>query len=98
MIGRAVRKSRRVITVSEAVRSEIAAEFRHGEKIAVTYNGVDPVFLSRADGEGSPQQRSFPFAALRVRMTEGPYFLFVGNDKPHKNIDRLVEAFSRVTD
>jgi glycosyltransferase involved in cell wall biosynthesis len=98
MIGRAVRRSRRVITVSNAARDEIAAEFGHAEKIAVTYNGVDAVFLSRADGEGSPRQRSFHFAALSVRMTERPYFLFVGNDKPHKNVDRLVAALARVPD
>ncbi|HEX9501060.1 MAG TPA: glycosyltransferase family 1 protein [Thermoanaerobaculia bacterium] len=87
MIGRAVRKSARVITVSNAVRDEIAAEFGHAEKISVTYNGVDHVI-----------RRSFPFATLRVRMTEGPYFLFVGNDKPHKNVDRLVAAFARMPD
>jgi glycosyltransferase involved in cell wall biosynthesis len=94
MIGRAVRKSRRVITVSQTVRDAIAAEFGHAEKIAVTYNGVDAVFLSAAkdlvDGDPSPSSR--------LRMTERPYFLFVGNDKPHKNVDRLVEAFSRVLD
>jgi glycosyltransferase involved in cell wall biosynthesis len=94
MIARAIRKSRRVITVSNAVRDEIAAEFGYSEKIAVTYNGVDSVFLSRADGEGSPAQRSF----ASLRMTERPYFLFVGNDKPHKNVDRLVAAFGRVPD
>lgn len=27
---------------------------------------------------------------------EGRYFLFAGNDKPHKNVARLVEAFTRV--
>ena len=53
MIGHAVRKSRRVITVSETVRGQIASEFGHAEKIAVTPNGVDHVILSRADGEGS---------------------------------------------
>jgi glycosyltransferase involved in cell wall biosynthesis len=78
MIGRAVRKSRRVITVSNAVRDEIAAEFGHAEKIAVTYNGVDSVFNSA------------------VAAAAGRYFLFVGNDKPHKNVDRLVAAFARV--
>jgi glycosyltransferase involved in cell wall biosynthesis len=80
MIGRAVRKSRRVITVSDAVRTEIAAEFGHAEKIAVTHNGVDAVFTAAG------------------AKAEGRYFLFVGNDKPHKNVDRLVEAFSRVRD
>jgi len=80
MIGRAVRKSRRVITVSNAVRDEIAAELGHAEKIAVTYNGVDSVFNSAG------------------AKAAGRYFLFVGNDKPHKNVDRLVAAFARVPD
>ncbi|HYS56422.1 MAG TPA: glycosyltransferase family 1 protein [Thermoanaerobaculia bacterium] len=92
MIGRAIRKSRRVITVSETVRREIETEFGHAEKIALTPNGVDHVILSRADGEGSPRERSF----ASLRMTDRPYFLFVGNDKPHKNVDRLVEASSHV--
>ena len=83
MIGRAVRKARRVITVSNAVADEIAAEFGHAEKIAVTHNGVDGVFLSAAGRQN-----------LRVARMK-PYFLFVGNDKPHKNVDRLVAAFGR---
>ena len=74
MIGRAVRRSREVITVSQAVRQDIASTFGHGDKISVTPNGVDPLF--RPDGPRG----------------EGRYFLFVGNDKPHKNVDRLVEA------
>jgi O-antigen biosynthesis alpha-1,2-mannosyltransferase len=78
MIGRAVRRSRAVLTVSETVRGEIAAAFGHGEKISVTPNGVDPHFTP----EGP--------------KAEGRYFLFVGNDKPHKNVDRLVEAFDAV--
>ena len=82
MIGRAVRRSRAVIAVSSAVRDHIALTFGHAEKIRVTPNGVDHVILSRADGEGSPGH--------------APYFLFVGNDKPHKNVDRLVEAFARI--
>jgi glycosyltransferase involved in cell wall biosynthesis len=78
MIGRAVRKSRRVFTVSHAVRQDIAATFGQAEKIDVTPNGVDPIFT--------------PVGA----KADGPYFLFVGNDKPHKNVDRLIEAFDRV--
>jgi len=74
MIGRAVRKSRAVITVSEAMRSEIAAVYGHGEKISVTPNGVDPLFTP-----GGPK-------------AGGRFFLFVGNEKPHKNVARLVEA------
>jgi len=78
MIGRAVRKSRQVLTVSDAVRQDIAATFGHGDKVVLTPNGVDPIFT--------------PVGA----KAQGRYFLFVGNDKPHKNIDGLVEAFDRI--
>jgi len=80
MIGRAVRKSRRVLTVSESVRSELAA-FGHPEKIIVTQNGVDALFFDAQAALPGPHHN---------------YFLFVGNDKPHKNVERLVEAFAVV--
>lgn len=75
MIGRAVRNSRRVLTVSEAVKRDIVAVFGClGDRVVVTPNGVGA-----------------PFAAPG-RAAEGRYFLYVGNDKPHKNVDVLVEA------
>jgi len=73
MIGRAVRKSRRVLTVSESVRSELAA-FGHPEKIIVTPNGVDALFFDAQAALPGPHHN---------------YFLFVGNDKPHKNVERV---------
>jgi len=74
MIGRAVRRSRAVLTVSEAVKGDIASTFGHAEKITVTPNGVDDAF--HAEGP----------------KANGRYFLFVGNEKPHKNVDRLIAA------
>jgi glycosyltransferase involved in cell wall biosynthesis len=76
MLARAVRRARQVLTVSEAVKREIAAELGGEGKIVVTPNGIDhDVF--RPEGPRG----------------EGRYFLHVGNDKPHKNVERLVEAF-----
>lgn len=78
MIGRAVRKSRRVLTVSEAVKREIVATFRCPEAhVMVTPNGVGAPFHETG------------------RAAEGRYFLYVGNDKPHKNVDVLTEAFAK---
>lgn len=79
MLRRAVRKSARVLTVSAAVRRDITERFGGDAKIAVTPNGVEARFTP----EGPRASR------------EKPYFLFVGNDKPHKNLERLVEAFGR---
>lgn len=79
MIGRAIRKCVRVLTVTETVRREIVDTFECDErKVVVTPNGVDPRF-----SPAGPRR-------------DGTYFLFVGNDKPHKNAGRLIEAFARV--
>ena len=81
MTPRALHKSRRVLTVSEAAKRAILETFDcDPEKIVVTPNGVDEIFF--ADGP----------------RAEGRYFLYVGNDKPHKNVERLVEAARRLGD
>jgi O-antigen biosynthesis alpha-1,2-mannosyltransferase len=77
MLGRAVRRAARVLTVSEAVRRDLIAFGCAAEKIVVTPNGIDARFTPGDGGERG-------------------YFLYVGNDKPHKNVARLVEAFGRV--
>ena len=78
MIGRAVGRSRRVLTVSEAVKREIVATFGCGdEHVAVTPNGVGAPFV------------------VEGHAVEGRYFLYVGNDKTHKNVDLLVDSFGR---
>jgi len=77
MIGRAVRKARRVLTVSEAVKRDLEREFG-AKDVIVTPNGV----LRR------------PTTSYDVLRR--PTFLYVGNDKPHKNVDALVDAFERL--
>ena len=78
MIGRAVRKAARVLTVSETVKRDIVGEIGCEEaKVVVAWNGVDEIFSRRAE---SPPL----------------HFLFAGNDKPHKNVKTLVDAFARV--
>jgi glycosyltransferase involved in cell wall biosynthesis len=78
MIGRAIRKSRRVLTVSASVKREIVSTFGCAEDhVVVTPNGVR-----------APFSESGPAA-------EGRYFLYAGNDKPHKNVDVLVQAFAK---
>jgi glycosyltransferase involved in cell wall biosynthesis len=79
MMRRTLRKSVRVLTVSEAARQSIAETYgADPAKIVVTPNGIDEIFF--ADGP----------------RAEGRYFLFVGNDKPHKNLPALIDAFRRL--
>jgi glycosyltransferase involved in cell wall biosynthesis len=79
MIGRAVRRSRRVLTVSDAVKREIVSTFGcSDDHVVVTPNGVRTPFSDHG------------------AKAEGRYFLYAGNDKPHKNVDVLIDAFSRI--
>jgi glycosyltransferase involved in cell wall biosynthesis len=94
MIGRAVRRASRILTVSEAVRSEIESRYPTARgRTRVTPNGVDQGFIlsERDDGEADT-------LLARMGLAKERYFLFAGNDKPHKNVDRLVAAYSRVRD
>lgn len=80
MTPRALHKSVRVLTVTEAAKRAIVETFdADASKIVVTPNGVDEIFFT--DGP----------------RAEGRYVLFVGNDKPHKNVERLVAAARGVT-
>lgn len=90
MIGRAVRKSRTILTVSDAVRAEIARTYPGSHsRIVVTPNGVDPVFSSVRRESDRP-------ALDALDIIPDGYFLFVGNRKPHKNVGRLLTAWNTV--
>jgi glycosyltransferase involved in cell wall biosynthesis len=83
----ATHRSNRVLTVSEASKRDILRYFRIPEgKIDVIYNAIDERF-----GE-TPS----PDEVERVReryQLNAPYVLYAGNIKPHKNLERLIEAF-----
>ena len=89
MLRRALRTARVVLTVSDAVRADLAAFApEHAGKVRVVPNGVEKRFLVPVPGDD----------VARVRRTAGldaPYVLFLGNDKPHKNLEGLFAAFGR---
>jgi glycosyltransferase involved in cell wall biosynthesis len=73
--------------VSNAVADSITRRFPGAaKKLDVTPNGVDGIF-HRAMGEEDIREQL-------GGLCEQNFFLFVGNDKPHKNLDRLIEAFT----
>lgn len=92
MLGRAVRKARRVLTVSEASKRAIVETLLVSpDNVVVTPNGVDArFFVERA--AGSEQRAGAPPCPLPATR----YFLFVGNDKPHKNLGVLKDAVARL--
>jgi glycosyltransferase involved in cell wall biosynthesis len=83
----ATHRSHRILTVSEASKRDILRYFRVPEKkIDVIYNAIDERF-------GQPPE---PEEMERVReryQLDDPFILYAGNIKPHKNLERLIEAF-----
>jgi glycosyltransferase involved in cell wall biosynthesis len=85
MIRRAVGIAARIVAVSEETKRDLVAfDGRATGKCVVIPNGAAEGFF-RA-GEARPGERT----------GGAPYLLFVGNDKPHKNLDGLLTAFARI--
>lgn len=88
MLKMAAAKASNVIAVSHHTKSEIAEVLGiPGKKIEVIYHGVAPVY--------QPIQKSKASERVFARYKIGrPYFLYVGNLKPHKNLALLFRALS----
>lgn len=85
----ALRGAQAVITVSEASRRDLMRDFGvPREKITVIAEAADPA-LRPASGSAVAQLRE------TWRLPER-YALFVGANKPHKNLLRLLEAWAEI--
>jgi glycosyltransferase involved in cell wall biosynthesis len=89
-MGLAARRSDRILTVSEASKRDILEFFDVApDKVTVIHNAIDDRFSVPPPDE----------AVRRVReryQLEGRFALYVGNVKPHKNVERLIDAFHQV--
>lgn len=82
-----VKRSSRIITVSEFVKKQIIDYYKvEPKKINVTYEAT---FMSLNDQ--SLKIKNLP-SAIKT-----PYLLYVGNAYPHKNLEKLLEAFKVVS-
>ena len=86
VIRLAALRARTIITVSECTKRDIVQELRvKPERVAVTYEASDGVEAGQLTIPGTFD----PAAKGIVR----PYFLYVGNAYPHKNLERLLQVF-----
>ena len=86
VIKHAIKFSQKIITVSQFTADDIAKQFKVSpEKIEVTYEGVADNFLSSSSGNN--------LEVLKKYNIDGPFFLYVGNAYPHKNLDGLLNTF-----
>ena len=86
---RVLRRAARLIAVSQFTRSEIEKRFAiPEERIEVVYNAIDERFLS-----GHATQADRDLIAQRY-LVNYPFILYAGAIRPHKNVVRIIEAFS----
>jgi glycosyltransferase involved in cell wall biosynthesis len=84
----ATHRATRVLTVSETSKRDILRYFRVPEsKIDVIYNAIDERL------EAAPTDAELAQVQERYQLND-PFVLYAGNIKPHKNLERLIEAFN----
>lgn len=92
VISSAVKRSRRILAVSQFTKNDLIKQFKiNQDKIIVTYEGVaeltpaNPPTPLLKGGEGGLNS-----------LISQPYFLYVGNAYPHKNLEGLIRVFSEI--
>lgn len=81
VLRNAAKKAKKIIAVSNATKYEIVKHLGiDSKKVAVAYEGVDDKISNHKSQISN-----------KLQITN--YFLYVGNEFPHKNLDRLLEAF-----
>lgn len=90
----AVKRAKKIITVSNFTKNDIISKFGAKEaSISVTYEGVatlskgrDSLFVSKLDSQ----------EVLDQYKISGDFLLYVGNAYPHKNLEGLLRVFNNL--
>lgn len=86
---RVLKGAARIFAVSKFTKSEIEKLFGiRPSRIEVIYNAIDERFL-----HGHASEVDSQFLAERYQVTY-PFLLYAGRISPHKNVVRIIEAFS----
>ena len=86
----ATHKAQRVITVSEFSKKDIVRYFDIAEeKISVIPNAIDERF------KVAPSESEMALLSSRYQLPKR-FVMYAGNIKPHKNIERLIDAFALI--
>ncbi len=85
----AVNRARKIIAVSEYTKRDVMRSLGvPEEKISVTYEASDGVEAGQLMMPGTLDPHA--------KNIKKPYFLYVGNAYPHKNLERLLAVFKRL--
>ena len=79
---RGIKRAAHIIAVSQNTKDELVRYLRIPlDKISVVYNGVDHDIFKPSAGK---------------KLVDKPYILYVGSERPRKNLPRLLQAFSQI--
>ncbi len=88
-----LRRTVKLIAVSQATKKELIDHFHlDHEKIVVTYEGVD----SNIKNQKSNIKYAYQKLNIGRPLILKPYFLYVGNAYPHKNLETLLKALQQL--
>lgn len=76
---RGIKRASHIIAVSNHTKNDLIKYLKiPDDRISVIYNGID---------------RSI-FKPYNIKLLDKPYILYVGSERPRKNMDRLLQAFA----
>jgi glycosyltransferase involved in cell wall biosynthesis len=86
VLSQQIARAEHVITPTQTVKQQVMERFPHrsASSITVTYEGVDVAFT-----------KIKPNKEMAKEITN-PFFVYVGNFYPHKNVSTLIRAFAHV--
>lgn len=90
MLWAASRRANRILTVSETSKRDIVRFLGvPSSRVVIIPNGIDERFST------PPCEEEVSRVRERYQL-DAPFVLYAGNIKPHKNLERLIDAFYRV--
>lgn len=98
VLKRAIKKSAKIITISKFTKKDILSLFKiNPEKIVLTYEGVIDLDLAK-DKKFAEKQVKEKLSLTETNQNNfippSNFLLYVGSAYPHKNLERLIEAFN----
>lgn len=86
-LGNQVKNSLKIITPTHEIKKQLLSIYgqKYAQKILPLYEGVNYELIEAKESTELSDKKMLPF------------FIYVGNFYPHKNVEKLIEAFKNVT-
>jgi glycosyltransferase involved in cell wall biosynthesis len=91
--AQAIKRSDKVITVSEYVKTQILSHWQiKSDKVVVTLEGAEDKFIKILANLSKDNEKK----VLEKFAIKPPFLFYIGNAHPHKNIEGLIKAFIKM--